>query len=70
MTYRVRIKKTGQFWEAYVDGVQYLAKGATKQEALDNLKEEILFQLQSCPCDRVPSSAVELEVIDDYKNSA
>lgn len=62
MKYKGRIKRVGNYFQASTDELPCVTTAASKEEAVEKLKKEILFYLQSCPCDQIPESAVELEI--------
>lgn len=62
MKYKVRIEKLGSYFQAKCSELPCMAVAKSKEEVLMKVKKEILFYLQSCPCDQVPEKAVEVEV--------
>lgn len=64
MKYKCRIQKLGSYFQASAEELPCVSTAHSREEAVNKLKKEILFYLQSCPCDQIPESAVELDVED------
>ena len=64
MKYTVRLTQvsSGRFI-AYSDEPKCSAGAATRQEALDRIKEEIRYRLEYCPCSTVREGDIEIEVV-------
>ncbi|MCS7184631.1 MAG: hypothetical protein NZ870_01720 [bacterium] len=63
MRFKIKIKKVNDMlYEATSNDYNCKVYGRSYEDAIEKIKNEILFILQSCPCDRVPEKAVEVEV--------
>jgi len=45
-------------------------RGAATQDALDRLRESVLFWLEACPCDQTAGPGLELNVVRDETRRA
>lgn len=61
---RVRESKIGGFVATCLTLPGVAAKGASRREALEKVKAEIRYYIETCPCGSVPEGYVQIEVVE------
>jgi predicted RNase H-like HicB family nuclease len=66
MRYSVRVRKVSdrEFIAQTVGKPDCRADGKTREEALENIKGEIRYRVEYCPCSWVPDDYVQLDVME------
>ncbi len=64
MKFRVRVNPDGQggFYALSLGEPECNATGTTREEALENIRDEIRYRMEFCPCTWTPDGFVDLDV--------
>jgi len=66
MRFRVRVQKDpfSGFQAFTLDKPNCNAQGETREEALENIRDEIRYRVEYCPCSWVTDDYVQLEIVE------
>ncbi|MGI6456091.1 MAG: hypothetical protein ACOX5R_10800 [bacterium] len=67
MRYQVRLRKQSptEYVVQTIGEPDCRASGTSREDALEEIKNEIRYRVEYCPCAWVPDDFVELEVIEE-----